>query len=55
MPVREGSQRQGIGTSLLKAGDTVLGGRTCYSLAYRHLQAFCGQAGFVKILPAEAP
>ncbi len=55
MRVREESQRQGIGTSLLKAGETVLGGRTCYFPPYRHLQAFCGQAGFVKVLAAEAP
>jgi GNAT superfamily N-acetyltransferase len=55
MRVREGFQRQGIGTCLLVAGETLLGNRTCYCLSYHHLRDFYGQAGFVEIPPAGAP
>ena len=53
--LKEGYQRQGIGTRLLYNLIPVIGDRECFCLPYRYLRSFYGQIGFVEIDPAAAP
>jgi GNAT superfamily N-acetyltransferase len=55
MRVRRDLRRQGIGKRMLAMADTVIGHRTCYGLAYRHLLAFYGRIGFVSVDISQAP
>jgi N-acetylglutamate synthase-like GNAT family acetyltransferase len=55
MRVREHMRRQGIGTRLLHAVESVIGGRECFCIPHRYLRSFYGQIGFVEIEPTEAP
>jgi GNAT superfamily N-acetyltransferase len=55
MRVKEGLQRQGVGTQLLRALIPVIGDRMCFCIAYRYLRSFYAEIGFVEIDPAIAP
>lgn len=55
MRVCEGMRRQGIGSLVLQAAETIIGERECFCIPYRHLRAFYGRIGFVKIEATEAP
>jgi N-acetylglutamate synthase-like GNAT family acetyltransferase len=53
--VKEGYQRQGVGTQLLRALVPVIRGRECFCIPYRYLRSFLGQIGFVEVDPVAAP
>lgn len=53
--VCDGMRRQGVGTRLLQAVETVIGARECFCIAHRYLHSFYGRGGFVEIEPTEAP
>jgi len=55
MQVRDGCQRQGIGTLLLDYARVVLGGDQCFCIPYTHLEGFYRQVGFSRIDLAAAP
>lgn len=55
MRVCEDMRRQGIGTLLLQTAETTIGERECFCIPHRHLRAFYGHIGFVKVEAADAP
>jgi N-acetylglutamate synthase-like GNAT family acetyltransferase len=55
MRVQAGWQQQGIGTELLRAAASWLGESECYCIPHAYLEAFYGQAGFVRLDPGSAP
>jgi N-acetylglutamate synthase-like GNAT family acetyltransferase len=55
MRVSEPLRRRGIGTSLLKEAETLIGPRDCYCIPLRRLASFYGRIGFVPLPAAKAP
>ncbi len=55
MQVQPEFQRQQVGSRLLAATVGALGPRPCYCIAYAHLVSFYGRAGFLSVIPNEAP
>lgn len=55
MRVCMGMRRQGIGTHLLQAVESIIGKRECFCIPHRHLRAFYGRIGFVEIEATGAP
>ena len=55
MVVAEGSRGSGIGGRLLQDASRVIGGRTCYCVAWSYLEEFYGRAGFRRVAVNELP
>ncbi len=55
MRVAEDMRRQGIGTRLLQAAESLIADRECFCIPHRHLRSFYACIGFVEIQSAQAP
>jgi N-acetylglutamate synthase-like GNAT family acetyltransferase len=55
MRVGESMRRQGIGTRLLRAVESLIGARECFCIPHRYLRPFYGRIGFVEIGATAAP
>ena len=55
MYVAPDTQRQGVGSALLRRFVELLGEHDCYCLPYTHLTGFYGADGFQPLAPEDAP